>query len=113
MNIKNLKELTFAPYNRHLLLEDETESEVNKEKEETDIILPENYVNNKKKQEKYKIFKIKDVAFDCNISLRNHAKGKYAVIDSSMIEELVFGKFKFKMGLENFVIGIFFGLDIK
>ena len=87
----------FQPRNRHILLREVEEPE--KENEKPSILLPEDYTP---KEEEHVVMQAWAYAPDCKIDMhRSHL----AVVKKNMIEEIEVGNQKYKLILENYVLG--------
>jgi len=87
--------MNFKPVNRHLLVE----RLVEQEKDETGVLLPEEYCT----QSEYVSCKILSISGDCS---RDALRGDTIVVRNSMIEELNVQGTTFYLVLENHVMGI-------
>lgn len=97
----------FAPLNGHLVLEEV-------EKESLDDQIPgfeEIKGKGKKKQERYRFYKILTVGIDCKPRLRESGKGRLALVEDSMVEDIVTGDGVMKIVSEAYVVGLVVGLN--
>jgi hypothetical protein len=88
----------FEPRNRYLLIIAEA---LDKEKEESSILLPEDY---KPDESMHTLVTVLAYAPDCNI---DRSPSHRAVVSKNMIEEVEVGGEKYKLILENYVLGFF------
>jgi hypothetical protein len=67
------------------------------------------FVGKKKKlPTKYNIYKIFATGLDCKPKIRESAKkGRFCLVEDSMVEDFVFGDLKMKIVQENYVVGVF------
>jgi co-chaperonin GroES (HSP10) len=87
--------MNFKPANRHLLVE----LLVEQEKDETGVLLPEEYCT----QNEFVSCRVLSISGDCT---RNALKGNTIVVRNSMIEEVNVQGNTFYLVLENHVMGI-------
>jgi len=91
----------FSPLNRHLLVE-EVEQEA-PEKEESLVLVPDDYSIKKSPHGTYKILKL---APDCEKIKEGHINYNI-VVDESMVQEISLGAQTYYLILENYVYGTF------
>jgi hypothetical protein len=91
----------FSPLNRHLLLEEVEEIPV--EKEESLVLVPDDYSIKKSPHDIYKILKL---APDCEKLKEEHVNCKI-VVDESMVQKITIGEERYYLVLENYVYGTF------
>tara|TARA_R100000008_G_C3530283_1_gene138881 strand:- start:110 stop:379 length:270 start_codon:yes stop_codon:yes gene_type:complete len=85
--------MEIAPRNRYILVEPRAE-----EDKENSILLPEDYSPSKPRHESVKVLQ---VSADCSIRV---SKGDTIIVDSSMIEKIIFEKEELHFILENYVL---------
>ena len=90
----------FNPLNRHLLVEEIEEA---LEKEESLVLVPDDYSIKKSPHGTYKILKL---APDCE-KLREEHINCNIVVDESMVQEITVGDQRYYLVLENYVYGTF------
>ena len=91
----------FNPLNRHLLVN--RVEEVPEEKEESLVLVPDDYSVRKSPYGLYAILKI---APDCEKFRKEHLDSKI-VVDESMVQEIPIGDQRYYLVLENYVYGTF------
>lgn len=102
----------FAPLNGHIVLEDLPEEKKEKDQHEVLVnVFSGDSKRNKKKEERYKMFKIVTVGIDCKPRIRESGKNRYALVETNMVEDFMIGDLKMKIVHENYIIGIFVPLD--
>ena len=87
----------FKPVNRHIIVQT---AEENSPETTLGILLPDDY---SPKQEKYATVTVLAWATDVRFSLY---EGREIIVDQNMIDEVTINNEKFKMILDNYVIGI-------
>lgn len=91
--------MSFKPLNRHILI-------FPVEKKEPDkpgtILVPDDYV---KVKSPYEIYKIVNVAIDCEKVCRDNI-GRQVVVNNSMVEEIKVHERTYYLLLENYVYGV-------
>ena len=97
------------PTNRHLLIIPHYKE---KDKTESGVLLPNDFTE---KQNPYIRATVVDIADDCSpqfkhIRRNTFDENKDVIVDSSMIEEIVFGGKKNFLVLENYIVGLLRGL---
>ena len=91
--------MSLSPVNRHILIEPNKVEEG----EQPTVLLPEGY--KMAAIEPYTSAKVIKVAEDCQQRFRA-SRGLSVVVDSSMIQEVIFKNSTFYLVLENYVLGV-------
>ena len=91
----------FNPLNRHLLIEEIEEESA--EKEESLVLVPDDY---SVKKSPYGLYKVVRVAPDCEKFGEKYV-GHNIVIDESMVQEVTICKQTYYLILENYVYGVY------
>lgn len=105
MDYSFLSNKEFVPSNRYILLEEVEENEKKMEEDDEPLLcVPKSKVCPKNNA---KLYKIKSVSIDCSRNLRDVGRGKYVVVEDSMVEEFSYGDKKYKIVLENHCYGVF------
>jgi len=87
--------MNFQPVNRHMLVEP-----ISLEKEETQVLLPDDY---KPSEEQYRLCKVLKIANDCTKNVRPTT---LVVVSAAMIEEIKISDRVFHLVLENYIVGV-------
>ena len=90
--------MTFSPLNRHVLLFPVEEEEP---ENPGTILVPDDYI---KVKSPYEVYKIIEVANDCE-KIRRENTGQEVVVNGSMVEEIKVHGITYYLLLENYVYG--------
>ncbi len=91
----------FKPLNRHLLIEPSEEEPV--EKEESLVLVPDDYSI---KKSPHGIYKILRTAPDCE-KINESYIDRQAVVEESMVQEITIRNRQYYLVLENYIYGVF------
>jgi hypothetical protein len=91
----------FSPLNRHLLIEEVEEEPI--EKEESLVLVPEDYSI---KKSPYGLYKVLKIASDCEKFGEKYINYNI-IIDESMVQKITISNQTYYLILENYIYGIY------
>ena len=92
----------FSPLNRHLLVSKAEERRSLEEKEESLVLVPDDY---SVKKSPYGLYKILNFAPDCEKFGKKYINCN-VVVDESMVQEITIGDQRYYLVLENYIYGV-------
>ena len=99
---ENLATRMFKPLNRHLLVE-KVELEAEKEKEDSLVLVPDDYKLIKKSA--HGLYKVIAEAEDCEKV--SNCEGREIVVDESMVQKIALNNKTYYLILENYIYGVY------